>query len=75
MVVVPLASVFDVLFPIPTVFVPLYVVPLTVTLQFFEAVELIAPYAPEINSSFHETVEVLLSIDWLAISQLNFNVS
>jgi hypothetical protein len=37
------------LFDIPTVFVPLYFVPFTVTLQSFEAVELIFPEEPAIS--------------------------
>ena len=43
MVVVPLASVIVELFEIPILFVPLYFLPLTVTDQSFEAVELILP--------------------------------
>jgi hypothetical protein len=63
MVIVSLASVFVALFAIPTVFVPLYVVPFTVTDQLFEVVESILPSLPAINSIFHATVEVLFAID------------
>ena len=49
MVVVLLARVFVVLFAIPTVFVPLYFVPFTVTDQFFEADESILPELSAIN--------------------------
>lgn len=49
MVVVLLARVLVVLAEIPTVFVPLYFVPLTVTDQFFEAVESILPELSAIN--------------------------
>lgn len=75
MVVVPLANVFVVLFAIPTVFVPLYVVPFTVTDHFFEVVESILPSLPEISCNFQLIVVVLFAIDWLVIDQLNFNVS
>jgi hypothetical protein len=63
MVVVPLASVFVVLAEIPTVFVPLYFVPFTVTVQFFEADESILPELSAISCNFHATVDVLFAID------------
>jgi hypothetical protein len=63
MVVVPLASVFVVLAAIPTVFVPLYFVPFTVTVQSFDVDESILPSLPEINCNFHATVDVLFAID------------
>jgi hypothetical protein len=75
MVVVSLASVFVVLFAIPTVFVPLYVLPFTVTVHFFEADESILPELPETSCNFQLIVEVLFTIDWLVVSQLNFKVS
>jgi hypothetical protein len=75
MVVVLLASVFVVLFAIPTVFVPLYVVPFTLTDHFFCEDESILPLLVEINCNFQLIVEVLFTIDWLVVSQLNSKVS
>ena len=63
MVVVPLASVFVALFAMPTVFVPLYFVPLTVTDHDFDVLESIRPELPAINSIFQPIVVVLLAID------------
>ena len=74
MVVVPFASVFVALFAMPTVFVPLYVVPFTVTDHFFEVDESILPSLPEISSNFQLIVDVLFTTDWLVVSQLNFSV-
>lgn len=74
MVVVLLASVFVSLFPMVILFVPLYEVPLTVTDQFFEAVESILPSLVDINSNFQLIVDVLFAIDWLVVDQLNFKV-
>jgi hypothetical protein len=75
MVVVPLASVFVALFAILTEFVPLYVVPFTVTVHFFEADESILPELPETSCKVQLIVDVLFTIDWLVVSQLNFKVS
>lgn len=74
-VVWPLASVFVLLLPMPTVLVPLYLVPLTVTLQSFEAVELILPEEPATSCIFQPTRVVFFSTFWLTIHQLNFKVS
>jgi hypothetical protein len=63
MTVVSLASVFVVLFDIPTVFVPLYVLPLTVTDHFFCVVESMRPSEPAISSNFQLTVDVLFATD------------
>ena len=56
------------------VFVPLYLVPLTVTLQSFDALELIFPYASEVSCSSHLTTLELFATLWLTTHQLNFNV-
>lgn len=73
-VVLPLARVLVVLVLIPTVFVPLYLVPFTVTLHFFEALELIEAYLSVISCKFQFTVEVLFASETLARLQLNFKV-
>jgi hypothetical protein len=57
MTVVPLASTFVLLFEIPTVLVPLYLVPLTVTDQFFDTLESILPL--DVDTSFNDHVMVL----------------
>ena len=63
MTVDPLASVFVVLLDIPTLLVPLYVVPFTVTDQFFDAVESIRPLDVATSCIAHDTVLVLFATD------------
>jgi len=59
----PLANVLVVLLPIPTVFVPLYAVPLIFTLQALDADELIAPDEPDISCKLQLIVLVLSAIE------------
>lgn len=73
-VVLPLAKVLVALAATPMVFVPLYFVPFTVTLQSLEAVELIRPEEPAISWSVQLTVVVLFATLWLACDQLNLSV-
>ena len=75
MTVCPLARVLTVLFAMPTEFVPLYVVPLTVTLHAFDAVELIKPAEPETSWSSQPMNDLLFSTLWLIVHQVNFSVS
>jgi hypothetical protein len=75
MVVVPLARVLVWLLPMPTVALPLYFVPLTVTSQDWEAEALICPYSLATSSSFQEMVVLLFSTDWLTVDQLNLRES
>jgi hypothetical protein len=63
MTVEPLARVLVLLADIPTVFVPLYTVPLTVTDQFFAAVDEMAPLDVDTSFNAHVTVLVLFAID------------
>lgn len=74
MVVFPLAKVLVALAAMPMVFVPLYFVPFTVTLQSFEAVELIRPEEPATSWSVQFTVVVLFAMLWLACVQVNLSV-
>ena len=62
-VVVPLARVFVALLAMPTVFVPLYFVPLTVIAHVFDVLESMRPELSAINSIFHPMVVVLFAID------------
>ena len=63
MTVVPLANTFVLLFEIPTVFVPVYFVPLTVTDQSFDAVESMRPLDVDTSFNDHVTELVLLATD------------
>ena len=75
MTVVPLARVFVPLLEMPTVFVPVYLVPLTVTLQSFETVESILPLDVATSFNVQVMVLVLLATDWLDVDQLKTRLS
>jgi hypothetical protein len=59
----------------PTVLVPLYVEPLTVTLHAFEAVELMSPFELATSWRLQPTTDWLLITLWLTVHQLKTSVS
>lgn len=72
---VPLANVFVELLEIPTVLLPLYLWPFTVTDHALDAEDEILPDDPAISCIFQLTVVVFDAMDWLFTSQENRRVS